>query len=124
MTAKAHTVDDPYTGETACTVEVTDEDALSRVLADARSAARALAGLGVEERIALCDRALQKFEARTDAIASDISRQMGKPLSQSRGEVSGMAGRWRHMQAIAKSSLADVVLEPKEGFERRIVKEP
>jgi acyl-CoA reductase-like NAD-dependent aldehyde dehydrogenase len=34
-----------------------------------------------------------------------------------------MAGRWRHMQSIAKDALADIVL-PKEGFERRVVKEP
>jgi acyl-CoA reductase-like NAD-dependent aldehyde dehydrogenase len=35
-----------------------------------------------------------------------------------------MAARWRHMQEIAKASLADVALPPKEGFERRIAKEP
>ena len=35
-----------------------------------------------------------------------------------------MAGRARHMMSIAEESLADVVLPPKDGFERRIVKEP
>jgi acyl-CoA reductase-like NAD-dependent aldehyde dehydrogenase len=119
-----HTVDNPFTGETACTVEMTDDASLSRTLDDARRAARELARMSVEERIALCDRALAKLEARTDEIAGDITRQMGKPLSQARGEVSGMAGRWRHMQSIAKESLADIVLPPKENFERRIAKEP
>jgi acyl-CoA reductase-like NAD-dependent aldehyde dehydrogenase len=120
----AHKVDDPYTGEIACTVETTDDAALGRVLEDARKAADELARSTVEERIALCDRALAKFEARADEIAKDIMRQMGKPFSQARGEVGGMAGRWRHMQSIAKESLADVVLPPKEGFERRIAKDP
>jgi acyl-CoA reductase-like NAD-dependent aldehyde dehydrogenase len=120
----AHIVDDPYTGETACAVETTDDAGLSRVLDDARKAAGELARVTVEERIALCDRALAKLEARTEEIAKDITRQMGKPLAQSRGEVSGMAGRWRHMQSIAREALADIVLPPKEGFERRIVKEP
>lgn len=119
----AHRVDDPYTGETACTVEATDDAALSRVLEDARKASADLARITVEERVALCDRALAKFEARGEEIAKDITRQMGKPLAQARGEVQGMAGRWRHMQSIAKEALADIVL-PKEGFERRIVKEP
>ena len=119
-----HTVDNPYTGETACTVETTDDAALSRVLDDARRAAHELARLSIEERIALCERALAKLEAQTEAVAADITRQMGKPSSQSRGEVGGMAGRWRHMQEIAKDALADVVLPPKEGFERRIAKEP
>ncbi|MBX3219455.1 MAG: aldehyde dehydrogenase family protein [Labilithrix sp.] len=119
-----HTVDNPYTGETACTVETTDDAALTRVLEGAREAANDLARLGIEERIALCDRALAKLEARADEIAADITRQMGKPLSQARGEVGGTAGRWRHMQEIAKESLADIVLPPKDGFERRIAKTP
>ncbi len=123
-TMTTHTVDDPYTGEAACSVPITDDDALSRVLDEARKAARELARLSVEERVALCNRALAKLEARTEEIAADITRQMGKPLSQARGEVGGMAGRWRHMQAIAKESLADIVLPPKDNFERRIAKEP
>lgn len=120
----AHTVDDPYTGEVACSVETTDDATLSRVLEDARRAAGELACMSVEERVTLCARALERFEARAEEIAKDITRQMGKPLAQSRGEVSGMAGRWRHMQSIAKEALADIVLPPKEGFERRIAKEP
>ncbi len=123
MTAHAHRVDDPYTGEMATTVETTDDAALGRVLEDARKAANELARSTLEGRIAVCDRALAKFEARTDEIARDIMHQMGKPFSQARGEVGGMAGRWRHMQSIAKESLADIVL-PKDGFDRRIVKEP
>lgn len=119
-----HTVDDPYTGKTACSVQITDDAALSSTLDEARSAARELHRLSVEDRVALCDRALAKLEARTEDIAADITRQMGKPLSQARGEVGGTADRWRYMQSIAKESLADIVLPPKEGFERRIVKEP
>lgn len=120
----AHIVDDPYTGETACSVEMTDEATLAGILEQARRASRELARMSVAERVALCERALERFEARAEEIARDVTRQMGKPLAQSRGEVEGMAGRWRHMQAIAEASLADVALPPKEGFERRIVKEP
>ncbi|MBX3189487.1 MAG: aldehyde dehydrogenase family protein [Labilithrix sp.] len=119
-----HTIDDPFTGETACSVPIADDAAISRTLDQAREAARALRGVSVDERIAICDRALTAFEARAEEIAREITKQMGKPLSQSRGEVMGMAGRWRHMQEIAKASLADVVLPPKDGFERRIAKEP
>jgi acyl-CoA reductase-like NAD-dependent aldehyde dehydrogenase len=118
-----HTIDDPFTGETL-RIETTDEAAISRALDAARTASRELARLDVEQRVALTDRALERFEARAEEIAQDITRQMGKPLSQSRGEVKGMAGRWRHMQSIAKEALADIVLPPKEGFDRRIAKEP
>lgn len=119
-----HTVDDPFTGETACTVPIADQATIGHTLDRAREAARAMRRLPVEERVALCDRALSAFEAKLEDVAKDITKQMGKPLSQARGEVKGMAGRWRHMMEIAKESLADVVLPPKEGFERRIAKEP
>lgn len=119
-----HTVDDPYTGEAAATIALSDPPTVDRALDRAREAARTFRHTTVEERAALCDRALGAFEARLDQIASDVTRQMGKPLSQARGEVKGMAGRWRHMQEIAEDALADVILPPREGFERRIAKEP
>ena len=119
-----HTVDDPFTGEDATSVPVADEATIGQTLDRAREAARTIRQLPIEERIALCDRALTAFEARAEEIAKDITKQMGKPLSQARGEVKGMAGRWRHMMEIAKDSLSDIVLPPKEGFERRIAKAP
>ena len=119
-----HSIDDPFTGEIACTVEETSPEALDRVLKAARDATHAWRRVSVDERIALCDRALTNFEARAEEVASDISRQMGKPLSQSRGEIKGMAERWRHLQEIAKTALADTMLDPKDGFERRVAKVP
>ena len=119
-----HTVDNPFTGETACTVPIADDAAISRVLDQAREAAAAVRRTTVEERIAICERALAAFEAKTDDIARDITNMMGKPLSQAKGEVGGMAGRWRHMQESAKASLADIVLPAKENVDRRIAKDP
>lgn len=120
----AHTIDNPFTGDVAAQLEPTDAAALGQTLDRAKNASKAIAAMSVDERVALSARALEKFEARQEEIAQDITRQMGKPLSQARGEIGGMAGRWRHMQSIAKGALADVVLEPKDNFERRIVKAP
>ena len=119
-----HTVDDPYTGEVATSLEETSASELDAVLARARSASRVLRRMSVPERVRLVLDACARMEARTEEIAQDITRQMGKPLEQARGEVAGMAGRLKHMAAIAEASLADVTLEPRAGFERRIVKEP
>ncbi|WP_164014591.1 aldehyde dehydrogenase family protein [Pyxidicoccus trucidator] len=119
-----HIVDNPFTGDVAASVEPTSPAQLDAVLEFARSASRALRAMSVEERVTLVLRACEAMEKRADAIARDITRQMGKPLSQARGEVGGMAGRLRHMASIAAESLADIVLPPKDGFERRIAKEP
>jgi acyl-CoA reductase-like NAD-dependent aldehyde dehydrogenase len=115
-------VDNPFTGEPACEVELADNRAASAMLDRARDAARSWRG-SLSDRIALCEGAVTALEARSEAIASDITRMMGKPLAQARGEVKTTALRARHMMSIAEACLADVVL-PLQGFERRIVREP
>jgi acyl-CoA reductase-like NAD-dependent aldehyde dehydrogenase len=117
-------VDNPYTGDVACTVPLADESLAGTVLDRAKDAARDFRKTPLEERAALCERATRAMEKSSDAIAADISRMMGKPLGQAKNEVGGMAQRARHMIAIAPESLADIVLPPTPGFERRIVKEP
>jgi acyl-CoA reductase-like NAD-dependent aldehyde dehydrogenase len=115
-------VDNPFTGEPACEVELADGRTASATLDRAREAARSWRA-SLTDRIALCERAVAAMEARTEAIAADITRMMGKPLGQARGEVKTTAARARHMMSIAEASLADVVL-PLAGFDRRIVREP
>lgn len=117
-------VDNPFTGEPACTLPLADETAVGVVLDTARVAAREWATSRVSDRKALAERAVAAMVAATDDIARDISRMMGKPFSQAQGEVRGMAERARHMIAIAEDALADVVLPAKEGFDRRIAKAP
>lgn len=116
-------VDDPYLLTEYVRRPLAEPDGLERALARAKAASRAARALSLEERAALCTRAIEHMEAHADAIAADVTGMMGKPLAQAKGEVAGMAKRARHMIAIAGEALADVVL-PREGFERRIVREP
>lgn len=117
-------VDNPYTLDVACEVPYADAAHVDAVLGGARAAAREIRATQVAERRALCERACAAFEADKEAIAKDITRTMGKPLGQARGEVDGMLGRARHMMAIAEEHLADVSLPHKDNFVRRIRKEP
>src|SRR5258708_7305078 len=118
------TTDDPFTGEVTCKVTLADEQAVNAVLDRAQRAARTWRASGAAERVALCERAVASMEAHADAVSADITRMMGKPLAQSRAEVRTMAARARHMMSVAETSLADVVLPPEPGFERRIVRAP
>jgi acyl-CoA reductase-like NAD-dependent aldehyde dehydrogenase len=126
MTRDAHTliVDDPFTGEAAATVPLAGEREVDATLDRAKAAASAFRRSALADRIALCERAIAVMERRVDAIASDISRMMGKPVAQARGEMKTTAARARHMMAIADRALADVVLPEQAPFERRIVREP
>src|SRR5687768_12468321 len=113
-------VDDPYTGEPACRVPLRSWEEASVILDRARAAAVAAREVPLAERIALCEKAVAAMEAHADAIALDISRMMGKPVGQARGEVKTMAARARHMAKIAPEALADVPIPEEAPFARRI----
>src|SRR5579864_9094655 len=59
-----------------------------------------------------------------ETVALDLTRQMGKPIRQSRQEVDTMLDRADTMLRLAPSSLQDEMLPPKEGFRRFIRHEP
>ena len=117
-------VDNPFTGEPACTVPLEPYEGVALALDRARVAQRDFRGSAVADRASLCERTVAEMEARRETIATDIARMMGKPLVQARNEVAGMATRARHMISIAEGCLRDVVLPRKDGFDRRIVKDP
>jgi acyl-CoA reductase-like NAD-dependent aldehyde dehydrogenase len=117
-------VDNPFTGDVACEVALANDATVNATLDRAREAARAWRESTVRDRIALCERATTALEANVGPIAAAITRMMGKPLSQAQGEVRTTAVRARAMMAIAQAELADIVLPPLSGFERRIVREP
>src|SRR5262245_54142703 len=114
-------IDNPFTLTEAVRRPLADAAAVDRTLDAASAAARGWAHSPVADRVALCLRAVEQMEAAKEAIAADVTRMMGKPLRQARNEVAGMAKRARHMAEIAEASLADLVLPPLPGFERRIV---
>jgi acyl-CoA reductase-like NAD-dependent aldehyde dehydrogenase len=117
-------VDNPFTGETACTVPLADETRVDAAIDRVQVAAKAWRSSRLEDRIALCERAVAHIERQGETIAGDITRMMGKPLAQAMGELRTCAGRARALMALAGGALADVVLPPLPGFERRIVREP
>jgi acyl-CoA reductase-like NAD-dependent aldehyde dehydrogenase len=117
-------VDDPFTGQPACTVPLAADNEVGKVLDGAKAGAHAWRSTTLAERLALCDAAVRRMEANAYEIAKDISRMMGKPISQALGEVKTCATRARAMMGMAEQALADVVLPPLPSFERRIIREP
>jgi acyl-CoA reductase-like NAD-dependent aldehyde dehydrogenase len=121
---RALLVEDPYTGDAACEVPLADEATIDTALDRVQDAARAWRSSALHERVALCERAIAHMEKDASAIATDITRMMGKPIAQSLGELKTCAARARTLMAMAESALSDVVLPALSGFERRIVREP
>jgi len=92
-------------------------------LAAARRAQAEWKRVPVSARAALCTHFVDAFVAQAPAIAEEISWQMGRPVSQTPGEVRGLAERARYMSAIAEEALADVAVGEKAGFTRFIRRE-
>jgi acyl-CoA reductase-like NAD-dependent aldehyde dehydrogenase len=77
------------------------------------------------ERSAICRRMAALMVERADDIGTELSWQIGRPITQSPFEIRrGFQERARYMIDVAERSLADVVMEPKDGFRRFIRREP
>lgn len=100
------------------------EAELSALLSRAKTAQRAWAARPLAERKALVAAGVDRFVAMKDEVAEAITRQMGRPLRYTPGEVDGFAGRARHMMEIAEEALAPVQVAPQAGFTRYIKREP
>lgn len=78
----------------------------------------------LDERAAFCHRFCDALLAHTDEIALEISWSMGRPISQTPGEVRSCAERARFMIDEAPAGLATFDPGPKEGFKRYIRRMP
>jgi acyl-CoA reductase-like NAD-dependent aldehyde dehydrogenase len=117
-------IDNPATEETAYEIELLDASGIEALVRKAVSGARAIRSTSIEERIALCERFCGVFQRDAEPIAIEITRQMGKPINEAHREVATMIDRARAMMSFAPAALAETVLPPKAGFERRIEKVP
>jgi acyl-CoA reductase-like NAD-dependent aldehyde dehydrogenase len=77
------------------------------------------------ERSAICRRMTDLMTERADAIGTELTWQIGRPVAQSPFEIRrGFQERARYMIDVAGDALADDVMEPKDGFRRFIRREP
>jgi len=101
----------------------TDQE-VEKIINHAAAAQADWQSLSLDKRAEYCHKAVDAMVSNRDDIAREITHQMGRPIRYSGGEISGFEERARHMISIAQSALADIVPEPKEGFERFIERVP
>ena len=116
-------VTSPYDGAEICELPFDEGDAIERKAAFAYAAQDVWSRVPLDERISRVRAAMGHFRDNGESIAEDVTRQMGKPITQSRGEVATLLDRADHMLSIAPDALATDVLD-RPGFVRRIEHAP
>lgn len=84
----------------------------------ARHAQRAWRCRPVEERVALLRGMVSRFEARKEQLAEELSWQMGRPISQTPGEIRGFVQRATTMLDMAPAVLAPLRLDARRKIQR------
>ena len=97
--------------------------AAEAVVARAKKAQKAWAKRPLEERVQLVLKGVARLNEMADEIVPEIAWQMGRPVRYG-GEFKGFNERSNYVAEIAGSSLAPIVIENSERFERRIEREP
>ncbi len=121
------TTTNPYTGEPIREWEQLGFAELTEATAQARTAFGDWRSVPLTERVKRVQGALSYFEANREAIAGDITAQMGRPLAQARGEIDGLLERFNYLCDIAPEVLAADAISveaEKQNFHREILHEP
>lgn len=117
-------VRNPYTQEVIGEYPVNPLSSVKMKITNAHEAQAKWKEVSLDKRIEAVQKALEYFNVNRDAIAKDISIQMGRPISQAGGEVSGLLERGNYLCSIAREGLQTVTLPEKPGFYRAITREP
>ncbi len=117
-------VDDPFRGEVVAEVPLLSAEEANRLVTRSTRAQEAWGRTPLAERIALAEEFVRVFAGWREAIARDVSRQMGKPIAEARREVDTCLDRARAMIGFAPEALAPWCPPELPGFRRRITHEP
>jgi acyl-CoA reductase-like NAD-dependent aldehyde dehydrogenase len=125
MTTTRQQTISPIDGSVYTEFELASEQAIETTLQRAAVAQRDWKRVPVAERAALCRRMVTLMVERADRLATELTWQIGRPLAQTPFEIRrGFQERANYMIDIAPAMLADVGVEPRDGFQRFIRREP
>lgn len=115
----------PIDGSIYAERELATPSQIESTLAKAATAQQTWKRVPIAERIAICKRMLDWLLEHSDQIGEELTWQIGRPITYSPNEIRrGFQERVNYMCDIAERELADILIEPKENFQRFIRREP
>jgi len=124
MGASRFLIDNPYSGEMIAERPFATRAEAIPAIERAARAQRDWGQIGLPERLALCERFCAELERKREQVAREVTAQIGKPLSQAKGEVNTTLARARQLMALAQGALAEEPLPPLPGLARFVHHEP
>jgi acyl-CoA reductase-like NAD-dependent aldehyde dehydrogenase len=88
-------VTDKYSGEVATRVALADAEAIDRAIAAAAEATEPMRRLAAYERQAVLQHCVDRFQERAEELAQALCIEAGKPIKDSRGEVTRLIDTFR-----------------------------
>jgi acyl-CoA reductase-like NAD-dependent aldehyde dehydrogenase len=100
-------IHDPSTGALITTLDADDAASVAARAAAARAAQPAWAALPIAERLAVIQRFRAGVTAELDSLATILTREVGKPITQSRNELNGLLPRLDFFLEQAEGAVRD-----------------
>ena len=114
----------PWTGRGQAVIALDDGAQIEAKLREGHACGARWAATHLDDRIALVEEVIRLAERDKASIAELVTTQMGKPISESLGEVATMLGRARMMTRFAPDALRDEEIDGADGIRRLIVRQP
>ena len=122
--SSSYQVVNPATGEAGQSYPETTDQEIQDVLARSDAAYRSWRTTSKEERSAMLNRVADLYEERRDELAAIISREMGKPTREAKGELFLVVDIYRYYAKEGPGLLEDEPLSPKNGGTAFVRKDP
>jgi len=114
----------PATNETEREFDAATDAEVEQVLERSATAYRAWRTTTKDERAKVLLRVAELYKERVDELAGLITREMGKPTREAKGEISLVVSIYRYYAGQGPALLADTPLSPRAGGEALVRKEP
>jgi len=114
------TIDNPATGAVVAECPADDAASVAAKAQAARAAQPAWAATPLRERLAAIERFRAALVAEVDTLAATLTREVGKPIAQSRNELNGLLPRIDFFLAQTERAIADETVFDEAGMRERI----
>jgi len=115
----------PIDGSVYVERELASAEAIEQTLKQAVDAQHHWRQVPIAERIDICAKMVDYLVRNADSYAEQLTWQMGRPIKYTPFEITGgFKERADYMMSIAQANLADIQVEPADGFQRFIRREP